>query len=103
MFTAIDMEGLVKAESSVDDIDPEIFKHLICFIYCGNLSDNLEVLMSLFEAANSYRIQLLKGICSKEIHKKLSKENAVEIHKWSSVNEVHDLKSASWLIIKRSV
>jgi BTB/POZ domain len=63
MFTA-DMEEARSSKCNVDSIEPEIFEHLLRFIYGGKLPEVIgEVSMKLFEAAHYYDITQLKEIC----------------------------------------
>jgi BTB/POZ domain len=60
MFTA-DMDEARNSECIVKDIEPEICEHLLQFIYCGKLPEDIgAVAMKLYEAAHYYEINQLK-------------------------------------------
>lgn len=101
MFTTVMQESLTH-ECSVENIEPNIFEHLIRFIYVEELPDNLgDLSMGLYEAAHYYGIERLKKICLKEIHPMLALENALEIFNWSFVYDLDELKAKVWKIVKR--
>jgi BTB/POZ domain len=101
MFSA-DMEEARKNECIVEDIEPEIFEHLLRFIYGGKLPENIgNVSMKLFEAAHYYEIKQLKKICKQQFPFVLKTENILEIFNWASVFDEDKLKIKAWEIIKR--
>jgi BTB/POZ domain len=96
------MEEARKGECIVEDIEPEIFEHLLRFIYGGELPEDIgDVSLKLFEAAHYYEIKQLKEICKQQLPFVLKTENAIEIFNWASVYDENDLKIAAWEIIKR--
>jgi BTB/POZ domain len=101
LFTT-DMEEALNSECIVKDIEPEIFEHLLRFIYGGELPDVIgDVSMKLFEAAHYYEIEQLKDICEQEIGLKVSVETAVDFYNWAYIYDVEDLKKSAWEIVKR--
>jgi BTB/POZ domain len=101
MFTA-GMEEAQNGKCIVKDIEPEIFEHLLRFIYGGKVPEDISaVSMKLFEAAHYYDIKQLKDICEQELPPILKIENAIEIFNWASVYDVKELKNNAWEIIKR--
>jgi BTB/POZ domain len=101
LFTA-DMEEARSGECIVENIEPEIFEHLLRFIYGGKLPEDIgAVSMKLFEAAHYYDITQLKEICKEQLPPMLKTENAMELFNWAHVYDEIDLKLAAWEIIKR--
>lgn len=101
IFTS-EMEEKNKNQCKVVDMQPDMFEHLLRFIYGLGLPKNLEgIAMKLFEAAHYYGIKSLTEICSNEILLTLSKENAVEIFEWADLYDELELKMEAWTIIKR--
>lgn len=101
MFTA-GMTETHNAECKVEDIEPDIFDHLMRFIYCGKLPEDLAaVSMKLYESAHYYEIEQLKEICRQEFSSILKTENAVKIFEWACHYEENELKMEAWLIIKQ--
>jgi hypothetical protein len=93
-------EGLTN-QCEVKHIEPEIFRHLLRYIYEIRLPENLETIaMKLFEAAHYYEIDRLMKICRQRIIKQLNVENAIEFYDWASKYD-EELKMKAWEIIKQ--
>jgi hypothetical protein len=89
-------------EVKIDSIEPEIFEHLLRFIYGAKLPENLyDIAVDLFKAAHYYEIQNLKAICEEKIEEELSSENAIEFYELAYVYDMKELKDDAWKIIKR--
>jgi speckle-type POZ protein len=100
MLTA-DMEEAHSSECIVNDIEPEIFEHLLRFIYGGELPEDIgAVSVKLYEAAHYYQIDELKEFCKKELPAMLKTENAEEMFHWAHVYDEHELKTAAWEVIR---
>jgi BTB/POZ domain len=101
LFTA-DMKESRSNQCIVKDIEPEIFQHLLQFVYGGKLPEDIAaVALKLFEAAHYYDIGGLKEICKQKLMEKLTTENAMEIYKWAWIYEGEILNTEAWKIIKR--
>lgn len=101
MFTT-NMKELQNNECVIDNMEPDIFKHLLNFIYGGKLPENLsEIAMSLYEASHQYEILSLMEICIQEIEETLSVATAESLYNWACKYEVEDLKIEAWNFIKR--
>lgn len=90
-------------ECYVVDIDPDIFSHLLRFIYFGELSENIEddnKLLKLYAAAHYYQIGKLVEICKQIKHFNLSEENAAETYLWAITYDLKDVMIDAWKIIK---
>jgi speckle-type POZ protein len=89
-------------EAKIDAIDPNIFEHLLRFIYGGKLPENLAgIAEDVFKAAHFYEIHRLKETCEDEMNEKLSAENAMEIYKLAYVYGLKKLKENARTVIKR--
>jgi hypothetical protein len=89
-------------EAKIDAIDPNIFEHLLRFIYGGKLPENfVAVAVDLFKAAHYYEIEELKEICEDEIEEKLSKGNAIQFYELAYVYDLKVLKENIWEFVKR--
>jgi hypothetical protein len=88
-------------KAKIDAIDPNIFEHLLRFIYAGKLPENLTATaVDLFKAAHYYEIEL-KEICEDEIEETLSIGNAIQFYELAYVYDMKVLKADAWQIIKR--
>jgi hypothetical protein len=100
MFKSKMKEGLTN-QCEVTHIEPEIFRHLLRYIYEIRLPENLDAIaMKLFEAAHYYEIDRLMEICRQRIFKQLNVENAIEFYAWALKYD-ENLKMKAWEIIKR--
>lgn len=65
---------------SLRDIEPAIFKLLVRYMYTGKLYTNdADVLLKLFMAADKYAIQSLIDLCGYRISNNLTIDNAVDV------------------------
>ncbi|XP_036329811.1 protein roadkill-like [Rhagoletis pomonella] len=77
----------------IQDIDHEVLKEMLCFIYTGkapNLEQMAEVLLI---AADKYALEKLKVICEEAICRNLSVENALEALVLADLHSAHQLKA----------
>jgi hypothetical protein len=89
-------------EAKIDSIDPNIFEHLLRFIYGGKLPENLsEIAVDLFKAAHYYEIKGLMEICEAKIEDDLSVENVMQNYGMSWVFDMENLKADAWIVVKR--
>jgi BTB/POZ domain len=101
MFTTEMKEGNEKL-CNVEDFEPEIFGHLLRFIYGGELPDDIwEVAMKLYDISHYYDIEKLKEICLRELPTALEEKNALEMFNWACKYELEELKVLAWTIVKR--
>jgi speckle-type POZ protein len=88
-------------ETEITDVTPAAFKALLRFIYTGHCEvENLEE--QLLVAANKYDIQDLKQICAKEMRKKLTVDNAVDLLIFSDLHQAKDLKDGAIRFINKN-
>lgn len=100
MFTG-DLKEAKTKKCTVDAIKPDIFDHLLRFIYNADNPEDLNaVAMPLYEAAHYYEVDKLKEICAQEIHESLSPDNALEVFEWVQPYDL-DLKAYVWKVVKR--
>lgn len=101
MFTS-DLLESKQGQCTVHDIEPEIFDHMLRFIYTGQLPQSFDgIAVDLLKASHFYGIDDLVQICKEHIHFKVNADNAVEIYAFASVYELNELKLDVWNIVKR--
>jgi BTB/POZ domain len=101
MFTTNFQEGKSN-ECHISEIQPFHFRHLLRYIYLGEIPQNVgDSLPELYANAHFYQIDRLKKICEKEMMKSIDYENALEIYKIACQHELEELKVVSWKIVKR--
>lgn len=83
----------IQAKCEIYHIEPNIFDHLIRFMYTGQIPISLDVIaIDLFKAAHYYDIRSLMEICEQDMQFRLSTENAIEVLELATVYEMGNLK-----------
>ncbi|KAG4073041.1 hypothetical protein HA402_009460 [Bradysia odoriphaga] len=96
IFTA-DLQESRQGRCNVVDIDPEVFGHLLRFMYTGQLPDSLDgISADLLKAAHFYGVTDLFEICKQNLKFQLCADNAVEIYEFCSLYELTELKLEAW-------
>lgn len=101
MFT-INLKEFVQGECIVDHIEPDIFQHMLRFIYSGNIAVNEfeNISIDLYKAAHYYRIETLMEMCKENIHFRLNVCNALEIYELTTFYDMEDVKADAWRVVK---
>ena len=80
----------------VKDTDPDVFSHMLKFIYCAQLPENLtSIASSLLPLADKYGVDELKAACVASVRESLTKDNAVDILLLAEAHGCPQLKEAS--------
>ena len=69
-------EGLTKTVH-IDDMEPDVFKEMLRYLYTGKVPQLEQMTESLFVAADRFQIQGLKFLCQQRMLSELNKENAL--------------------------
>jgi speckle-type POZ protein len=69
-------EGLTKTVH-IDDMEPDVFKEMLRYLYTGKVPQLEKMTESLFVAADRFQIQGLKFLCQQRMLSKLNKNNAI--------------------------
>ena len=65
---------------NIDDLDDEILRRLVNYIYTGRFEDTEPtIVQQLLMAADKYAIESLKASCEKSLGDKLSLDNVVDV------------------------
>jgi len=64
----------------VKDMEPEILKELLRFLYCGHVNNMTDNCADLFSVAEKYDLRVLKNQCELALLQNTSKENALEMY-----------------------
>lgn len=91
-----------KLNCATVDCDPEIFQHLLEFIYSGKLPENFaDVAIKLYEVAHLYQIESLVKYCvGYVLSKEINEENALDIYEFAVKFRIDDLFDRSWAFIR---
>ncbi|KAI9562789.1 hypothetical protein GHT06_010244 [Daphnia sinensis] len=98
-----DMRETKTGQVVIEDIEPEIFKELLHFIYSGRLRAPLmeETAQTLCDAAEKYDIQDLKRECIPFLVLNVSLTNAINLMAWADLRSIDDLKEAALGVVVR--
>jgi hypothetical protein len=96
VFAAMFRSSYLESKSRIviiDDIDPEVFKQLLIFLYTGKAPRLKEknIVQPLYEVADKYEVVILKNECIKVLQTQLSTENAIDILVWSHFFSITNL------------
>ncbi|CAG5102326.1 Similar to spopla: Speckle-type POZ protein-like A (Danio rerio) [Cotesia congregata] len=104
-----DMKENKENEVTIPDIDPEVFKKVLDYIYTDRVDDLISFAEKLLEAADKYQLQGLKDLCECSLSKTLTPGNAVKIliladrHYAKRLKEVAiDFITNNWLKFKNT-
>lgn len=92
-----------KDNSAKVDCKPEIFNHMLDFIYKNVWpeTDMPSISMELYELAHFYHVVPLMKIClSFILQKKIDSSNALELYEFASTYEIEKLLETSWEFIR---
>lgn len=85
------------------DCDPELFHHLLRFIYTGLLpTDEIsEICIPLFVLADRYNVaNLMKACLTVILDMEIKRENVLDLYKLASTYDLKELLKDSWNYIK---
>jgi len=82
VFTAMFEHDMTESSSHtvvVEDIEPNIFRQLLCFLYTGDAPEMKDENMAelLFIAADKYQVEKLKDLCIPVLSKSIDDENVL--------------------------
>lgn len=84
-----EMEENEKNCTEVTDIDYDVMKELLRFIYCGEVKDLQKLAMPLIHAAEKYELCSLKSVCEEALQSRI---NLQEYHEILNVANLYDCK-----------
>ena len=77
LFEQVKFEEGVSKTIEVTDTEPEVFQHMVRYLYTGVTPKGDEFIEPLFLAADKYQIESLKDECAQYLISKLTVENVV--------------------------
>jgi hypothetical protein len=89
-----EMKETKTGQVSIQDIQPNIFKQMLHYIYSGRLSLPLTETSAqrLFEAADKYDIGDLKDECVDRLIHRIRVDNVINLMAWAHTHSVEELK-----------
>ena len=87
---------------NIEDIECDIFKVFLRFIYSGQVDKLDEIVSDLLAAADKYDVQPLKEICVHHMAKNISVDNAVDILALAHRFSIDSIKSVASDYLKKN-
>ncbi|KAM9472415.1 speckle-type POZ protein isoform 1-T2 [Salvelinus alpinus] len=88
-----EMEESKKNRVEINDVEPEVFKEMMCFIYTGKAPNLDKMADDLLAAADKYALERLKVMCEDALCTSLSVENTAEILILADLHSADQLKT----------
>ncbi|XP_069473491.1 speckle-type POZ protein-like [Ambystoma mexicanum] len=99
-----DMEESKQNRVEISDVDPEVFKEMMGFIYTGKSPPNIKnIAGNLLAAADKYALERLKIMCEEALYSNLTVENAADTLILADLHSAKQLKAQSIDYISRCV
>ena len=94
-------EGLTKTVH-IDDMEPDVFKEMLRYLYTGKVPQLEQMTESLFVAADRFQIQGLKDLCAEQLIQQLDLNNAVRYLVLGHLHSVPQLLEASLQCLEKN-
>ncbi|NXQ61710.1 SPOPL protein, partial [Anthoscopus minutus] len=98
-----EMEESKKNRVEINDVDPEVFKEMMRFIYTGKAPNLEKMADNLLAAADKYALERLKVMCEEALCSNLSVENVADILILADLHSAEQLKAQAIDFINRQV
>ncbi|XP_075145770.1 speckle-type POZ protein-like [Haematobia irritans] len=87
----------------VNDVEPDVFKEVLRFIYSRKCEKINQIAPELFTVADKYDLKQLKAICVSHMEKKLSVDTVISTLVLADLHGLNDMKKKSLDYIKENV
>lgn len=87
------MEESKKNRVEIIDVEPGVFKEMMCFIYTGKAHNLDKMADGLLAAADKYALERLKVMCEEALSSHLNEENAAEMLTLADLHSADQLKT----------
>ncbi|XP_025944862.1 speckle-type POZ protein-like isoform X1 [Apteryx rowi] len=98
-----EMEESKKNRVEINDVDPEVFKEMMRFIYTGKAPNLEKMADNLLAAADKYALERLKVMCEEALCSNLSVENVADILILADLHSAEQLKAQAIDFINSSL
>uniref|UniRef100_A0A3B3TA33 Speckle type BTB/POZ protein like n=1 Tax=Paramormyrops kingsleyae TaxID=1676925 RepID=A0A3B3TA33_9TELE len=98
-----EMEESKKNRVDISDVDPDVFKEMMGFIYTGKAPNLEKMADNLLAAADKYALERLKVMCEEALCSSLSVENVADILILADLHSAEQLKAQAIDFINRRV
>ncbi|XP_043462247.1 protein roadkill-like [Leptopilina heterotoma] len=86
----------------IEEIDPEVFKEMLRFIYTGKIENSKQVAFRLHELADKYDVKKLRIICEQYLENYLTVKNAIAVLQLADSHNSVNLKKKSINFIQKN-
>ena len=92
-----EMKESISRQVDIEDIQPDIFKQLLYYMYAGKLEKRIEEesVRFLYEAADKYDIEDLRKECVTFILASIYSNNVLDLVTWAHLHSVEDVKEVA--------
>ena len=96
MFTH-DMKETITRQVKIEDIQPDIFKQLLYYMYAGQLEKRMgrKSAKLLYVAADKYDIEDLKNECVCHLTTSIHLYNVLDLMTWAHLHSIEDMKETA--------
>ncbi|KAL7384628.1 hypothetical protein ABVT39_005852 [Epinephelus coioides] len=98
-----EMEESKKNRVDISDVDPDVFKEMMGFIYTGKAPNLEKMADNLLAAADKYALERLKVMCEEALCNSLSVENVADTLILADLHSAEQLKAQAIDFINRQV
>ncbi|KAL6068582.1 hypothetical protein STEG23_000396, partial [Scotinomys teguina] len=96
-----EMEECKKNRVEINDLDPEVFKEMMRFVYTGKAPNLDKMADNLLAAADKYALERLKVMCEEALCSSLSVENVADTLVLADLHSAEQLKAQAIDFINR--
>ncbi|XP_029392272.1 speckle-type POZ protein-like isoform X4 [Mus pahari] len=96
-----EMEECTKNRVEINDLDPEVFKEMMRFVYTGKAPNLEKMADNLLAAADKYALERLKVMCEEALCSNLSVENVADTLVLADLHSAEQLKAQAIDFINR--
>jgi speckle-type POZ protein len=100
-----DMQESANNRVKVDDIQPDVFKEVLTYMYTGQVpkfSAGENMVYELLYAADKYQLDDLKSLCERQLISILNFQNAARITQCAHLHNAPELKKATLQFISKN-
>ncbi|KAF6723394.1 Speckle-type POZ protein-like A [Oryzias melastigma] len=98
-----EMEESKKNRVDISDVDPDVFREMMGFIYTGKAPNLEKMADNLLAAADKYALERLKVMCEEALCNSLSVENVADTLILADLHSAEQLKAQAIDFINRQV
>ncbi|KAH9363620.1 hypothetical protein HPB48_004141 [Haemaphysalis longicornis] len=88
-----EMVESIQNKVRITDIDHEVFREMLRFVYTGEAPEIDKFPMELLVAADKYALDRLKAMCEKVVSSNISEANAAEVLAFADMHSANQLKT----------